>query len=70
METIWKIKLKTYPHRTLNFSKGVIKSPDLASCSLEEIRQRLKPQGVTCEENLHTQRNKNHRHKHLHTNIQ
>ena len=40
-----KLNIKTYPHPTLNFSKGVIKSPELASCSLEEIR--LKPQGVT-----------------------
>ena len=42
-----KLNLKTYPHPTLNFSKGVIKSPDLASCSLEEIRLHLKPQGLT-----------------------
>ena len=64
-----KLNIKTYPHPTLNFSKGVIKSPHLASCSLEEIRRHLKPQGVTDEENLHTQRNQDHRHKHLHTNI-
>ena len=61
-----KLNIKTYP--TLNFSKGVIKFPDLTLGFLEEIRH-LKPQGVTCEENLHTQRNKNHRHKHIHTNI-
>ena len=42
-----KLNIKTYPHPTLNFSKGVIKSPDLATCSLEEIRLHLKPQGVT-----------------------
>ena len=42
-----KLNIKTYPHPTLNFSKGVIKSPDLASCSLEEIRLHLKPQGIT-----------------------
>ena len=47
MEIIWKTKHKTYPHPTLNFSKGVIKFPDLASCSLEEIRLHLRPQGVT-----------------------
>ena len=33
-----KLNIKTYPHPTLNFSKGVIKSPDLASCSLEKIK--------------------------------
>ena len=47
----WKqfgeLNIKTYPPPTLNFSKGVIKSPDLASCFLEEIRLHLKPQGVT-----------------------
>ena len=42
-----KLNIKTYPHPTLNFSKGVIKSPDFALCSLEEIRLHLKPQGVT-----------------------
>ena len=42
-----KLNIKTSPHPTLNFSKGVIKSPDLASCSLEEIRLHLKLQGVT-----------------------
>ena len=41
-----KLNIKTYPHPTLNFSKEVIKSPDLASCSLEEIRLHLKPRGV------------------------
>ena len=42
-----KLNIKTYPHPTLNFLKGVIKSPDLASGSLEEIRLYLKTQGVT-----------------------
>ena len=36
-----KLNIKTYPHPILNFSKGVIKSPDLASCSLEEIKQSI-----------------------------
>ena len=42
-----KLNIKTYLHPTPNFSKGVLKSPELASCSLEEIRLHLKPQGVT-----------------------
>ena len=42
-----KLNIKTYPHLTLNFLKGVIKSPYLTLCSLEEIRLLLKPQGVT-----------------------
>ena len=42
-----KLNIKTYLHLTLNFSKGVIKSLDLVSCSLEAIRLHLKPQGIT-----------------------
>ena len=42
-----KLNIKTYPHSTLNFLKGVIKSPDLALCFLEKIRLHLKPQGIT-----------------------
>ena len=42
-----KLNIKTYPHPTLNFLKGVKKYPDLALCSLEEIRLHLKPQGIT-----------------------
>ena len=37
-----KLNVKTYPHPTLNFSKGVIKSPDFALCSLGEIRLHFK----------------------------
>ena len=42
-----KLNIKTCPHPTLNFSKGVIKSPNLVLCSLEEIRLHLEPQGIT-----------------------
>ena len=42
-----KLNIKTYSHPTLNFSKGVIKSPDFALCFLEEIRPHLKPQVIT-----------------------
>ena len=42
-----KLIIKTYPHPTLNFLKGVIKSPDLTLCSLAKIRLHLKPQSVT-----------------------
>ena len=42
-----KLKIKTYPHPTLNFLNGVINPPDLTSCSLEEIRLHLKPPGIT-----------------------
>ena len=42
-----KLNIKIYPHPTLNFSKGVIKFPDLASCSLEKIGLHLKLLGIT-----------------------
>ena len=59
-----KLNINTYPHPTLNFLKGVIKSSDLALCCLEEIRLHLKPQDVrrisirketrTIDTNIHT----------------
>ena len=47
METIWKTKHKNIPSPTLKLLKRILKSPDFASCSLEEIRLHLKPQGLT-----------------------
>ena len=47
METIWKTKHKNIPSPNPKLLERIIKSPDLASCSLEEIRLHLKPQGVT-----------------------
>ena len=41
----WKyldnLSIKTYPHRTLNYSKGVVKSSELALCSIEEIQENV-----------------------------
>ena len=37
--------MKAYSTLTLNFTKGIIKSPDLESCSLEKIKLHLK-QGI------------------------
>ena len=42
-----KPNIKTYLHLTLNFLKGVIKSPGLTSRSLKEIKLHFKQQGVT-----------------------
>ena len=41
------LKVKTFPHSSLNFSKGVIRCPDLAGLSEEEILTELTPQGVS-----------------------
>ena len=41
------VPVKVTPHRTLNTCKGVIRSRDVAACSVEEIVGELGPQGVT-----------------------
>lgn len=42
-----KLKIKAYPHTSLNSSKGVVRSPDLSLCTLDEIKNNLRKQGVT-----------------------
>ena len=59
-----KLDIKTYPHPILSFLKEVIKS-----CSLEEIKLHLKPQGVTDVRRISIRKETNHRHKHIHSNI-
>ena len=46
-KTFYGKKIKTYPHQTLNSSKGVVKSSELSLCTLDEIKTGLKSQGVT-----------------------
>jgi len=41
------VPVKVSPHRSLNASRGVIRSRDIASCSVEEIVEELRSQGVT-----------------------
>ena len=40
------IAIKTYPHKSLNTSKGVVRSKELSLCTLEEIKKELKRQDV------------------------
>ena len=40
------ITVKTYPHKSLNTSKGVVRSKELSLCTLEEIKKELKRQDV------------------------
>jgi len=47
MTSLGNIPVKVSPHRTLNSSKGVVRSRDLARCSKEEILSGLSSQGVT-----------------------
>ena len=46
------VPIKITPHKTLNFSKGVIRSAELKGCSEEEMVSELKDQGVTDAKNI------------------
>ena len=41
------MKIKTHPHRSLNTSKGVVRSPELSTCTIEEIKHIVEKQLVT-----------------------
>ena len=47
MTLFTNIKIKTYPHASLNSSKGVVRSSELSLCTLDEIKSYLKNQSVT-----------------------
>ena len=47
MKIFHNLKIKTYPHKTQNFSKRVMRNKELSQCSKEEILAELKNQGVT-----------------------
>ena len=47
------VPVKVSPHRSLNVSRGVIRSRDIAGCSVEEIVEELRPQGVTAAVIIH-----------------
>ena len=52
------IKVKVYPHPTLNSCKGIIRCPDLANCTgIDEIKKNLKPKGVKDVYRIKTKRN-------------
>ena len=41
------ITVNTYTHKSLNISKGIIRSKELSLCTIEEIKSELSKQGVT-----------------------
>lgn len=41
MTTLHNMKIKAYPHRSLNTSSGLVRSPELSACSSEEIKINL-----------------------------
>ena len=44
------INVKTYPHKSLNISKGIVRSKELSLCTIEKIKKEIKKQGVTSKE--------------------
>jgi len=47
------VLVKVSPHRSLNTSRGVIRSRDIADCNVEEIVEELQPHGVTAASIIH-----------------
>ena len=47
MTKFHNISVKTYPHKSLNVSKGVVRSKELSLCTIEEIKREIKKQGMT-----------------------
>jgi hypothetical protein len=50
------IPVKVTPHRSLNTSKGIIRSRDLRDCTDDEVLDALRPAGVTQVKHIMTQR--------------
>ena len=50
------LKIKSYPHNSLNSSKGVVRSPDLF-CTYDKIKSNLRKQGVTDAKQMSIKRN-------------
>ena len=51
-QTFHDLKVRVYPHTSLNSSRGVIRCPELVNCSEEEILEGTRSQGVTAVEQL------------------
>ena len=47
MTKFYNRSVKTYPHKSLNISRGVVRSKELSLCTIEEINRELKKQGGT-----------------------
>ena len=47
MKKFHTVNVKTYPHKSLNISKGVVRSKELSLCTIDEIKKEMKKQGVT-----------------------
>ena len=51
------LKIKAYPHNSLNSSEGVVRCPDLSLCTLDEMKSNLCKQGVTDAKQISIKRN-------------
>ena len=51
------LKIKSFPHFSLNTSKGVVRSSELSLCTLDEIKTYLKNQGVSDVKRITINRN-------------
>ena len=56
--TTWVDKpVKATPHRSLSFSKGVIRRRDLRDCSEEEVSEAVRSQGVLAVKHILAKKN-------------
>ena len=56
-QTFHDLKVRVYPHTSLNSSKGVIRCPELRNCGEEEILEGTRSQGVTGVKRFKIKRN-------------
>ena len=50
MTNFHNISLKTFPHKSLSVSKGVLRSEELSLCTVEERKRELKKQSCDWSE--------------------
>ena len=56
-QTFHDLKVRVYPHTSLNSSKGVIRCPELRNCDEDEILEGTRSQGVTGVKRFKVKRN-------------
>ena len=56
-QTFHDLKVRVYPHTSLNSSKGVIRCPELRNCGEDEILEGTRSQGVTGVKRFKVKRN-------------
>ena len=57
MKEFANIKIKSFPHLSLNSSKGVVRSSELSLCTLDELKSNLQNQAVTDVKRISINRN-------------